>query len=218
MFLLSLLHFLWRYFFTFGAPAPAADRLTAVAINVALFSAFALHHSLLARGPAKAWLRRVCPGDLERTVYVWTASVLFVLTCALWQPVAGVAWHVTGPPTWLLWGGQLAGVGLTIWSAATLGIWELAGVPLPSRKTRPAAPLKSTGVYGLVRHPIYFAWVLLVWSVPVMNGTRLSFAVISTLYLMVAVPFEERALVTTFGPDYVRYQQQVRWRMLPFVY
>jgi protein-S-isoprenylcysteine O-methyltransferase Ste14 len=218
MFLLSLLHFLWRYFFTFGAPAPAVDRLAAVAINVALFSAFALHHSFLARGPAKAWVRRVFPGDLERTAYVWTASVLFVLTCALWQPVSGVAWHVTGPLTWLLLAGQLAGVGLTIWSATTLGIWELAGVPLPSRKARPPAPLRSTGVYGLVRHPIYFAWVLLVWSVPVMNGTRLSFAVISTFYLMLAVPFEERALVTTFGPDYVRYQQQVRWRMLPFVY
>jgi len=218
MFFLSLVHFLWRYFFTFSAPAPAVTSGAAIAVNVALFSVFALHHSLLARSGAKAWVRRMFPGDQERTAYVWVASLLFVATCALWRPVAGVAWHVTGTASMGLWLGQALGVALTAWSAATLGIWELAGVSLPSRQNLPPAELRSDGVYGVVRHPIYFAWLLLVWSVPYMNGTRVTFALVSTLYLVVAVPFEERSLVRTFGPAYARYQQHVRWRMLPFIY
>lgn len=218
LFFLSLVHFLWRYFFLYGAPAPeTADAATALAINAALFSVFALHHSILARTRAKAWVRRHVPPALERSLYVWAASLLFVATCAFWQPVPGVAWHVVGWPAGLVWAGQLAGVAMTAWSAAMLGVLELAGI----RATEPGegvAELRSDGPYGLVRHPIYFAWLLLVWSVPFMNGTRLSFAAISTFYLVVAVPFEERSLAAGFGPAYARYKTKVRWRMIPFVY
>jgi protein-S-isoprenylcysteine O-methyltransferase Ste14 len=73
-------------------------------------------------------------------------------------------------------------------------------------------------LYRLVRHPIYFAWVLMVWPAPVMTGTRLCFAVLSTLYLAVAIPFEERTLRRTFGPAYDGYATRVRWRMVPFLY
>jgi protein-S-isoprenylcysteine O-methyltransferase Ste14 len=48
--------------------------------------------------------------------------------------------------------------------------------------------------------------------------TRLSFAVISTAYLVVAIPFEERSLVETFGPAYASYRKKVRWRMMPGIY
>ena len=51
-----------------------------------------------------------------------------------------------------------------------------------------------------------------------MTGTRLSFAVISTAYLMLAIPFEERSLVEAFGEEYVQYQRTVRWRMIPGIY
>ena len=46
----------------------------------------------------------------------------------------------------------------------------------------------------------------------------MAFAVITSMYLVVAVPWEERSLVRSFGEDYVRYQRQVRWRIIPFVY
>jgi protein-S-isoprenylcysteine O-methyltransferase Ste14 len=51
-----------------------------------------------------------------------------------------------------------------------------------------------------------------------MTGDRLTFAAISSLYLFVAIPWEERSLVRTFGKKYEDYQHQVRWRVVPFVY
>ena len=51
-----------------------------------------------------------------------------------------------------------------------------------------------------------------------MTGTRAAFAIISTVYLMLAIPWEERGLVATFGPQYEAYRQRVRTRMIPFVY
>ena len=83
---------------------------------------------------------------------------------------------------------------------------------------RPPAPLRTDGLYGFVRHPVYFGWVLVVFGAPVMTMTRLTFAVISTAYLALAVPFEERSLIETFGPDYASYRKRVRWRMIPGIY
>ncbi len=216
VFLFSLVHFLWRYFFTFGEPAAAGAGYGGLAINCLLFSVFAIHHSILARSRAKAWINGLLAPNAERTLYVWIASLLFLSVAAFWRPVPGVLWNLTGAAALIAWAGQCTGIAFTAWSAGSLGILELAGVK-PPRATG-AVSLRTDGPYGLVRHPIYLAWLLLVWSVPDMNGTRLSFAAISTLYLAIAVPFEERSLVAQFGLPYTRYQKQVRWRMLPFVY
>jgi len=75
--------------------------------------------------------------------------------------------------------------------------------------------LEVGGPYRYVRHPIYLGWVLLVFAAPTMPMGRLLFAAVSTLYLVVAVPFEERSLVAEFGPAYRDYQRQVRWRLVP---
>jgi protein-S-isoprenylcysteine O-methyltransferase Ste14 len=51
-----------------------------------------------------------------------------------------------------------------------------------------------------------------------MTGDRLTFAAITSIYLLVAIPWEERALERSFGGAYTRYRNQVRWRVLPYVY
>jgi len=51
-----------------------------------------------------------------------------------------------------------------------------------------------------------------------MTGDRLTFAATSSIYLFVAIPWEERSLVRTFGKKYEDYKRQVRWRVVPFVY
>jgi protein-S-isoprenylcysteine O-methyltransferase Ste14 len=69
-----------------------------------------------------------------------------------------------------------------------------------------------------VRHPIYLGWLQLVWPVWVMTGSRFVFAVTSSLYLVLAIPIEERELRRTLGAAYDTYARRVRWRMVPFVY
>lgn len=200
-----------------GAPAPPSAPLwPAVAINVALFTVFALHHSLLARTGAKAWVTRSVPADLERSVYVWVASLLFIAVCWLWQPLPGVAWTVTGPSSWVLWFVVLTGAAMTGSAASAIGVWELAGVRVPP-PDRPVV-FTTTGLFGFVRHPIYLAWILMVFAIHPMTNSRLLFAVISTVYLIVAIPWEEASLGEAFGDQYRTYQKQVRSRLLPGVW
>lgn len=212
LFLASLLYFLFNYAVTFARPA-AVTAPGAMAVNVALFSVFALHHSVFARAPVRAAVARLVPAPYERAFYVWVASLLFLGVCAGWRPVAGVLWDVTGAARGALWLLQAFGIWITLTSAASIGVLELAGV----RETV-ATDFTSAGAYGWVRHPIYTGWFLMVFATSPMTMTRFVFAAVSSLYLLVAIPFEERSLVRTSGGAYERYQREVRWKLLPWIY
>jgi protein-S-isoprenylcysteine O-methyltransferase Ste14 len=222
VFALSLLFCAYAYLVPFGRVLHDGSVLGPVISDVTLFAGFALHHSLLARSATKARVRELIPPSLERSVYIWTASVLFIIVCALWRPVPGELYHVSGHGAWIGHAVQLLGIVVTIRSAARLDVLDLAGVrPVmdPPRLERgDHVPLETAGWYGFVRHPVYFAWVLMVFGAPHMTMTRVVFAATSTIYLVVAIPFEERTLVHVFGDEYRAYQQRVRWRMLPGIY
>ena len=106
---------------------------------------------------------------------------------------------------------------LTLRSAGVIDPLELAGIRQVLGPMRPPS-FKVFGPYHRVQHPIYLAWALMTFGTPLMTGARLSFAVISTAYLMIAIPFEERSLIEVFGDEYRAYQARVRWRMLPGLY
>lgn len=218
LFAVALAYCGWFYLVLLGrvptGPLIASD----IAVNVALFSVFALHHTGFARSGLKARLTRVLPPALERACYVWVASLLLIAVCRWWRPVPGVAWGITGPAAALGYLVQATGVALTLYSASRIDVWELAGLRQVLGRRAPAAPLEVHGPYRWVRHPIYFGWVLIVFGTPTMTMGRLVFAVVSTAYLAVAVPFEERSLTAEFGAAYTRYQQQVRWRIVPGVW
>ena len=215
-FLLSLLSMPAMYFFRWGRPAADNGHATADLIaNVTLFTIFALHHSIMARTGAKRWITRIVAPDLERSVYVWIASLLFIAVCLMWQPLPGIIWQTRGPGL-MLYVVQLFGVAFTLAAARIVGVWELAGVTQPDLTKN--VEFRADGPFGIVRHPIYLGWVLMVFATPVMTTTRLSFAVVSTLYLIAAIPLEERLLIENFGDKYRAYQRQMRWRLLPFVW
>ena len=217
LFLLSLLSFALVYGWRLRMAAPDADSAIRDAIyNVVLFTIFALHHSIMARSGAKAWLLRVAPPDLERAVYVWMASVLFLAVCWMWQPLPGVLWTTSGARFWILSAVQLIGVALTVRASQIVGVWELAGVKQPDH-TRPVE-FRASGPFGIVRHPIYLGWLLIVFATPVMTTSRLLFAVISSAYLVAAIPWEEASLIQAFGERYRAYQRALPWRLIPFVW
>jgi protein-S-isoprenylcysteine O-methyltransferase Ste14 len=222
LFAASLMYAAFAYLTAFGEspwPWSWAGGTRAAAIDLLLFTLFAAHHSLFARFGVKAWVTRLAP-SIERSIYVWCASLLFMLLMWGWVQVPGTTWVATGPMALLLTGVQLAGVVMTGIASRHIGVLSLAGIApqRPAHVNAAPSALKRDGLYGLVRHPIYFAWVLMVWPVPVMTGSRLVFAVLSTIYLMAAVPWEERSLRREFGPAYDDYSREVRWRMMPGVY
>jgi len=216
LFFTSLSYFLYAYVVTYGETSPSGAEGAAV-VNVLLFTVFALHHSVFARKRVQSQVARVVPPTLERSLYVWVASLLFLAVCALWQPLPGVAWTVAGPLRWLFVLLQAAAVWLILRSAAMLDILELSGVRQLSPAPQ-AVVFKTSGPYGWIRHPIYTGWMLFVFCAPTMTVTRLVFAVVSSAYLLIAIPFEERSMLGTSAGAYERYVHQVRWKLIPGLY
>lgn len=206
------------YLVVLAEPAPAGSSfLPAALVNLGLFSAFALHHSLLARAGAKRALTAALPARIERSLYVWIASLLWLSVCLWWRPVAGTVYAAEGLLRWALYGAQLVGVWLTIRGAGVIDSLELAGIRQASGEIV-TTDFKVAGPFRFVRHPIYLGWLLMVFGAPLMTMNRLLFAVVSSTYLILAIPWEERSLVASFGDRYRSYQQQVRWRLLPGIW
>jgi protein-S-isoprenylcysteine O-methyltransferase Ste14 len=212
----ALLYFAYSYVTVFARELPGPVNRAAILVDVTLFTVFALHHSVFARDIIRKRITRIV-GALERSIYVWTASALFIAVCAWWQPVASIVWRVDHHGfVWLLAAGQLLGVWLTLRSALMIDVLELAGLrQLRQDRTPPPSEFTTTGPYGWVRHPIYAGWFLLVFSVPLMTMTRFVFATISCIYLLAAIPFEERSLRCSSSGSYDAYMRKVQWKLLP---
>jgi protein-S-isoprenylcysteine O-methyltransferase Ste14 len=214
MFVGSLSLTAWWYAVRFAADRPAHGWMP-IAVNGLLLTVFALHHSAFAREPIKKRLASAIPAERLRSVYVWAASSLLVLVDLLWHPVGGTLYRIAGWPAWLFVIIQLAGVWLIVRSVQAINALELAGIRNPKMIDE---ELQTGGVYQLVRHPLYFGWLLIVFGAAHMTGDRLTFAVLTTTYLLIAMPWEERSLEREFGMSYQRYKEQVRWRIVPYLY
>lgn len=224
IFVVALAYFVYTFAVVLGDPAAAAGDpvLRALAIDCLLFLAFAAHHSLFARPEMKRRVTRLVPPGLERSLFVWVASALLLVVCAAWQPLPGALYHHGGVSAVAHLAIVGLGIALTVLGARRLDPLDLAGIPQAAERASTEGPPKEELVvsfpYNLVRHPIYFGWVLVVFGVPHMTWSRLLMACLSTAYLVAAIPWEERGLTRIFGPAYEAYRRRVRWRMIPFVY
>lgn len=77
----------------------------------------------------------------------------------------------------------------------------------------------QTGLYGIVRHPMYFAALLMFVPIPLVLGSwwALCAFVLYVPLLMVRILDEERMLRAELV-GYAEYCQKVKWRILPFVW
>lgn len=186
--------------------------LPAVAINLALLGAFAVHHSVMARDGAKRVITRVIPAGSERSTYVFVADALLALVLWQWRPFGGTVWDVTGQP-WqlLLWTGySLAWV---IALAATFMIDHTDFVGLRQAASRPGhyrpPTFRERWLYSWVRHPLMVGLLLAFWITPRMSTGHLLFAVASTAYIGVGIRLEEHSLRRQHGSEYEEYATRV---------
>ena len=77
----------------------------------------------------------------------------------------------------------------------------------------------DTGLYGIVRHPMYFATTLLFLSFPIILGSWISFAIFCFFpFLLVKRIKNEEEVLENGLEGYKEYKQKVKYRMIPFVW
>ncbi len=77
----------------------------------------------------------------------------------------------------------------------------------------------DTGMYGIVRHPMYAVTLVLFLAMPLILGSLPSFAVMLLYFPLIArrIRNEEKVLETGL-PGYAEYKTRVRWRLLPYIW
>lgn len=74
----------------------------------------------------------------------------------------------------------------------------------PSPKPR----LKTGLLYCWLRHPMYVGVLLAIWATPQLTVGRLLLATCMTVYVLIALRYEERDLTARFGSSYARWRTQ----------
>ena len=192
---------------------PEASIGGALVINVALIALFGFQHSVMARqGFKRAW-KRVIPEPAERSVYVLAASVALIILFAFWRPIEGTVWSIGGTVAYVLWGLFVLGWLIVLLSTFLINHFELFGLQQAwfHARGRQAAPpqFRQPLFYKLVRHPLYAGFFLAFWATPQMSYGHLLLALGMSVYMLIAIRFEERDLVGLFGRDYEEYRERV---------
>lgn len=186
----------------------------AVLINTALIALFGVQHSVMARPTFKRFWKRIVPGKAERSIYVMIANAVLVLLVWQWRPIPEpVLWHADSAfMTGLAWSVMGLGVLGLVWATFLIDHFELLGVKQgwaafrnePVRHPSFVTPY----IYKLVRHPQYLGWLLIFWATPHMTTGHAFLSAGISVYILIAIRFEERNLREFIGPVYDEYRAQ----------
>ena len=77
----------------------------------------------------------------------------------------------------------------------------------------------DTGLYGIVRHPMYMSTLLLFLAIPLVLGSIVSFLIMLMYIPIIAKRIRNEEQVLEEGlKGYKEYKKRVRWKMIPFVW
>ena len=77
----------------------------------------------------------------------------------------------------------------------------------------------DTGLYGMVRHPMYLATVIMFLSMPLVLGSPISFVIMIGYFPVIAKRIRNEEMVLAAGLDgYKEYQMRVKYKVIPFIW
>ncbi len=152
--------------------------------------------------------------EAEQKSVVASSGLMFLASFI----VAGLDWRFgwTNMPNWMVW----AATGLFLLSYV-LYAEVLRENTYLSRTIEVQENQKviDTGLYGIVRHPMYMATMILFLTMPLVLGSLYSFIIMLVYIPIIAkrIRNEEKVLEESL-PGYKEYKQKVKYKVIPFIW
>lgn len=190
-------------------------------VNLALIAQFPLAHSLLLTSRGNRLLAQLIPGPygatLASSTYALIAALQLLALFALWTPSGVIWWHAEG---WAFWGvcTAYAAAWLLLLKAsfdagAEVQSGALGWMSLLARIAPRFPDMPTRGLFRVIRQPIYVAFALTLWTVPVWTPDQLLLAVSFTTYCLLAPCLKERRFAARYGSRFSRYKEQVPYAL-----
>ena len=192
----------------------AGSVASAVLINLGLIALFGVQHTVMARKSFKDRWTRYISKPIERSTYVLLSSAALLILIRFWQPLPGIIWDIEAGwgsmlLEWGFWLGWLI-VFLSTWMIDHFSLFGLKQTWSYMKNREPENPgFMEPGLYKYVRHPLMLGFLIAFWSTPHMTTGHLIFSGGMTLYILIGVYFEEKAMMKRFGEEYGDYRKRV---------
>ena len=197
--------------------------IAGLGLNGSLSLAFFIQHSTMLRRSFRRWLAKFIRAEHHGALFTIASGFVLLILVVFWQKSAYVFATPQGIVRWLMRAVFILSILGFYWSFWALGSFDAFGLsPILNNlrgKEPPPMPFVVRGPYRLVRHPLYFFCLLLIWSCPDLSLDRLLYNVLWSTWIIVGSVLEERDLVADFGELYRDYQSKVPmlipWRIRP---
>lgn len=224
LFALAVLSMIVAMFFgmslSFGTvPAPWS-----LPVNAMLILQFPFVHSVLLTQRGAKWLGKLAPDGhgktLATTTYAIIASAQLLALFTLWTPSGIIWWQAEG---WIF--GLICGLyGLAwlmlIWASYDAGAEVQSGalgwMSLMQNITPVFPDMPTAGLFAVIRQPIYIAFALTTWTVPVWTPDQLALALALTAYCLAAPKLKERRFAKRYGARFEDYKRHVPYAVPAF--
>jgi len=189
--------------------------------NALLIVQFPLLHSFFLTGRGGRWLARLVPGPhgktLATTTYALIASIQLAALFVFWTPSGIVWWRADGLLFWIISCAYVLSWLLLMKASFDAGVEVQSGalgwMSLLAR-IRPRFPdMPSLGLFRVIRQPIYVAFALTLWMVPVWTPDQLFLALSLTAYCLLAPRLKERRFAKRYGERFERYRATVPYAL-----
>lgn len=193
-----------------------------IVANAALIVQFPLAHSLFLTARGNRLLACLVPGPhgatLATTTYALIASLQLLALFALWTPSGIVWWRAEGAALWLCATAYGAAWVLLLKASFDAGAEVQSGalgwMSLLGRIAPRFPDMPTLGLFRVIRQPIYAAFALTLWTVPVWTPDQLALAISFSAYCLLAPRLKERRFAARYGSRFTRYRTRVPY-MLP---
>lgn len=182
----------------------SSDRLTldslplSLLVNTLLITFFTVPHTLLLHSKVKTKIINYIPKALYSTFYSLHSCIAIILMDLYWADLGGSLYIITGHYKYFFNVLYVLSWLFMLWSMISTGIFRQSGIEewyLAIKDKMFKKNLSQSGAYSICRHPIYSAFLAMLWTTPNMTYDHLYLTLFWSVYIVWGAGNKERRLI-----------------------
>ena len=201
---------LWYFLYDTSSRGTSSSLALAILWDSVLVLFFCLPHSLLLRSNWKSFFTKYLPKGLYESFYSLHACTAIILMDEFWINFGPGIYDFKGINFYLMFALNIASWLFMLWAMIATGLFRQSGIEhwyLALRGRNVKNNLIKAGPYKFCRHPIYAAFLAMIWMTPHMNADHLFLSLSWSLYIFIGAFLKDKRLMR--NKLYINYMESI---------